>query len=111
MIPIENLEDEVWVPIARLPEDYAVSNKGRVKDLKLGALVQPSTGFGGYQTVILRYDGSTIFAYIHILVAEAFLDDYDSQVAIFHVNRRGGDNRVENLSYNWEDVVRYYDEA
>lgn len=70
---------EEWRVISRAP-DYAVSNLGRVKRIKLsktskpGRILKPYTS-GNYIVVVLRMGGRSATQYIHRLVAEAFLPD------------------------------------
>ena len=96
-------EGEEWRTIEGW-EGYEVSNKGRVRCSRpIGyakAPVEPRilklrVGTNNYLNVLLGYKGKT--AYIHRIVAEAFLPGRCDGLHVCHVNGDRFDNRAENL--------------
>lgn len=81
--------------------NYGVSNMGAVyrrtergiKALSLETLKD------GYPCVSLYHNGRKKFAYVHKLVAEAFLGEAKKGEIVLHLNDVKTDNRVENLRY------------
>lgn len=110
-----NLENEVWVDIKGYEGLYAVSNKGRVKSLSReyissrgqkrkvkGRLLKNSPDSYGYVRVTLsNKDFKQKVTKVHILVAEAFLENDDPDNKI-HVTMIDGDKTnvgVDNLEW------------
>ena len=91
------MPDEVWAEVEDFPE-YAVSNHGRVMNLKTNVILRPRNNSYGYVRVALRRDGSTYDMYVHRLVAKAFITGYYHNVQIRHVDDNGN-NHVNNLRF------------
>jgi hypothetical protein len=76
MAPHEPDSDEQWMPVVG-SNDYEVSNLGRVRNLKTGRILDPvEAGAEGntYPAVSIERRGKkSTLAYVHQLVAEAFL--------------------------------------
>lgn len=120
--------EEIWKDIKDYEGLYQVSNLGRVKSL--GRLVNGSNQYGvkfqyfkkdkilkpvldnwGYLRISLYKNTRKIAKRIHILVAEAFLDNQNNYSIINHINGDKTDNRVENLerctqSHNVQESYR-----
>ena len=64
-----------------------------------GRLLKPNIGTNGYYYVILSKNGKQKTAYVHKLVAEAFLENPDNLSDVDHINENKLDNRIENLRY------------
>jgi hypothetical protein len=84
--PPPDPEGEAWRPVPGYEGIYRVSDRGRVQRIapastdghspgwaKVGRILKPQPGFGGYLTIRLYADGSFKIRTIHGLVAEAFL--------------------------------------
>lgn len=96
---IEDLDGEIWKPIAKTEERYWVSNLGRVKSLTgyYARVLKPNTPYG-YEKVDIMYGNERFTKHVHRLVAYAFLDDpEDPEMELHHINGCKSDNRVENL--------------
>jgi len=91
---------ENWKDIKGYEGHYQVSHLGRVKSVKKSTGKILSNRLGGkYHKVTLSKNGNTKDKYIHILVAETFLnyEGGDRSIVIDHINNDRFDNRLENL--------------
>jgi hypothetical protein len=91
---------EVWKPIKddQVQERYAVSNLGRVIDLKNRKYMNFNDNGAGYMTVPLMGDKSKPkIRYVHRLVAKAFLDNPENLPQVGHKDHSRDNNALENL--------------
>lgn len=109
---IEDLDDEIWLPIKSLDEEYYASNKGRIK--AISTIRKDSLGFEKrypqklltqtlnphgylYTNVGRKARNEKIFS--HRLIAEAFIPNPDNKPYINHIDRDRSNNNVENLEW------------
>jgi hypothetical protein len=85
---------------------YAVSNRGRVRrevagcGTRAGKILKTKVnGWGGYPTVNLKANGAAKTAFVHRLVAEAFLGPCPDGLEVNHKNGDKSDPHAENLEY------------
>ena len=83
-------------------KNYAVSEDGKIFSLdynRSGEVreLSPKTVSTGYHCVGLYKDGKRKNFYVHRLVAQAFLDDYDPDLDVDHIDRNKINNHVSNL--------------
>ena len=99
---------EVWKDIAGYEGIYQVSNKGRIKSLqrkvwnytKAEKILKPHHKPNGYLQVGLRKDGGgDKHAYVHRIVAQAFLPNPDGLPEVNHIDFDKTNNCVENLEW------------
>lgn len=117
---LASTEAEIWVDIPGF-DNFQVSNLGRVRSKAKtwicgngGIRIQPerevsyaikfsSNCYGihgkGYKRVALIQNGKRKDAFVHRLVAEAFIDNPEKKPQVDHVNRDSLDNRVSNLRW------------
>jgi hypothetical protein len=88
--------EEVWVTFDALP-NYAVSNYGRVVNVKRNKDLTPSPDSKGYMRVALYHRGLRYDAFVHRLVAKAFFLNYEEGIEVKHKNDNKEDNTVLNL--------------
>lgn len=92
---------ERWLPVSRDPA-YEVSDQGRVRRKDTGRVrtaTQNSSRAGkrpGYYKITLTGDKN---AYVHALVAEAFLGPRPTGHDIDHIDWDRANNRASNLRY------------
>lgn len=90
---------EQWLPVVGFEGIYEVSNLGSVKSVRTGKLMKPHALPGRYPHTTLSRNGHETSAYIHDLVAEAFIGHKPSGSEVNHINLDKRDNRLENLEY------------
>lgn len=92
---LEDTDVEIWKDIDGLEGEYAISSKGRVKNLKSGRIFTGYYDIYGYKYVRLKHKHYTI----HRLVALAFLDNPDNLPQVNHIDERKDNNDVSNLAW------------
>lgn len=99
---------EVWKDIPGYEGVYQVSDKGRIKSLqrrvwnytKPEKILKPHHKPNGYRQVGLRKEGCEAkHAYVHRIVAQAFLPNPDGLPEVNHKDFNKGNNSVENLEW------------
>lgn len=91
---------EIWKPILLddIQERYAVSDLGRVIDLKQNKYLQINDNGAGYKNVGLMGPKSKVrVRYVHRIVAHAFIDNSDNLPQVGHKDHDKENNSVENL--------------
>lgn len=89
---------EKWVQFDTLP-NYAVSNYGRVINIKTARNLTPSPDGKGYYRVALYHRGVRNDVYVHRLVAQAFIAEYQEGIEVRHSNGDRANNAVTNLIF------------
>jgi len=90
------------IEISDYEKKYAVSEDGKIFSLdyrgtgEVRELSQRTIG-KGYHCVNLCKDGKAKTVYVHRLVAQAFLDDYDPDLDVDHIDMNKTNNHVSNL--------------
>lgn len=84
---------EEWKPIKDYEGLYWVSNMGRVKSSK--QILKPLINKRGYYVVALYKNKKRKTAYIHRLVAEAFVPNPDNLPEVNHIDEVKVNNRIQ----------------
>lgn len=87
--------EEIWKDIDGFEGQYAVSTRGRVKNLKTNKILAGSYGNDGYLRVTLKCKKYLI----HRLVALAFLDNPNKLSQVNHIDERKDNNDISNLEW------------
>lgn len=104
---------EQWKPIKDYEGIYEVSNFGRVRSVDRicgkmprgfdrnikGKLMNPTDNGHGYMVIQLKKNGTRKTAYIHRLVAEAFLKKPEGCNVVDHIDYDTKNNNVNNLQW------------
>lgn len=103
---------EIWRPIVGFAELYAVSNLGRVKSLSKKKhtpygttylakekIMKPSLMTNGYWIVTLSRNGKQAKKLVHVLVAEAFIENPMGYGFVNHDDGNKSNNRASNLDW------------
>lgn len=116
--------DERWAPVAGYDGRYEVSDRGRVRVLDFtvtrrdgstqrfkGHLLPVQYHRHSYPQVVFAYMGKSRLAFVHRLMAVAFLPNPDNLPLVRHLNDDPRDNRLGNLAWgtqtdNMRDCVR-----
>ena len=102
-LDLNNLPNEIWLPIEGYEDKYQVSSLGRIKSLKNNhnnpreKILRQGKNKEGYLFVSLCKDGKIKNLKVHRLVATAFIDNHSNLPCVNHKNEIKTDNRVENL--------------
>lgn len=94
------MKEEKWKPIAQFLNKYEVSTWGRVRNIKSKKIKIPFKNNGRCFRVRVLINGKYYKAFVHQLVANAFLPKpRPNQRYVIHINKDLFDNRVENLKW------------
>lgn len=101
--------EEIWKDIKNYEGLYQISNFGNVKSFDRyvidiyktqfikGKNIKPFNNGNGYMVVSLAKNGKRKNKYIHRLVAEAFLKNYNNNLTINHKDFNRKNNKYDNL--------------
>ena len=104
---------EEWKQIKDYEGVYEVSNCGRVRSVDRvcgkmprgfdrnikGKMMNPTDNGHGYMVVHLKKNGTRKIAYVHRLVAEAFIEKPDGCNVVDHIDYNRANNNVSNLQW------------
>lgn len=93
------IDNEHWRPTYIFPDDYLVSDEGKVYSKRTNKILRSGLDKDGYLTHILCVNGERHTTKVHRLVAIAFIPNPDNKPAIDHINENKQDNRVSNLRW------------
>lgn len=101
----DKLDGEIWKSIIGYEGLYEVSSFGRVKSkeriaynyLRKERLLKPTPHNKGYLKIWLSKDGVRRCYYVHRLVAQNFIDNYDNNLQINHIDCNKTNNTLSNL--------------
>lgn len=92
---MNNIEE--WRTVNGYPA-YVVSNLGRVMAVKTGRILKQKNSRGRYMLVGLYIRCKKYkWASVHRLVAEAFIDNFDSSLHVDHIDKNSFNNNADNL--------------
>ena len=77
--------------------NYTISNLGNVRNDKFGRIITGKCDTKGYNWVLLYKNSKPKKKYIHRLICEYFLDGFDPDLEIDHIDRNRQNNNLNNL--------------
>ena len=89
---------EKWLLITNW-ENYAVSNTGKIKNIKTGKLLKLFENKSGYLTVSLCQNRKQATFRVHRLVALMFIDNPDCKKEVNHKDGNKKNNNINNLEW------------
>lgn len=101
---LEVFEGEHWKMLPDFyglrPGQYAVSDWGRVVNLRSGHLLTPSPNSCGYMHVSVMHASGAVYPEpVHALVAATYIGQRPEGAVIRHLDGRPTDNTANNLAY------------
>ena len=94
-----NQNEEKWKDIEDFEGLYAVSDRGRVMNLKSGKILKPRVNSQGYAFVGLHKNGKSKQCTIHRLTADAFIENPNNLAQVNHIDENKRNNDVKNLEW------------
>lgn len=107
---MEEIKVEVWKDIKGYENYYQISNYGRIKSKERTSnccygkkrmlkekMIFPSKFRNGYLRIMLSKDKVKKRFYVHELVAQAFLDNYEKGKVVHHIDYNKENNYYKNL--------------
>ena len=88
----KNNTEEQWISIPGYEKQYEISNYGRIRSFKI---LNPGKTPLGYEHINLKGK----WYYIHRLVAEAFVDNYNNYPVVNHIDGNKSNNKFDNLEW------------
>lgn len=90
--------EEVWKPYPEFPNNYLVSNLGKVKNMR-GRELKPQLHKTGYLRVYLCVDSRKYVRSTHRMVAITFLETVDGKEEVNHLDLDKTNNVATNLQW------------
>lgn len=90
---------EIWKTIPFGDNNYQISNLGRVKNTLSNIILKQSIAGRGYLKVALYSRGHGKQHYIHRLLAEAYLENHNSEPTVNHKDGDKTNNVLSNLEW------------
>ena len=91
--------EEIWRDIDGWEDYYMISNTGKVYSKKKNLIKKTSHNKDGYESVGLYKDGERFGAFVHRLVAKAFVPNPDSLPIVNHKDENPMNNHANNLEW------------
>ena len=90
--------------------NYEVSNNGDVRNKITKKILKGRLSQSGYLQVSIKIDATNKFTnrYIHRLVAEAFIDNFENKRTVNHKDGNKKNNSVDNLEWMIERENQHY---
>ena len=98
---------EIWRDIPDL-KGYQASNYGQIKSLKSNKILSQINNGNGYLYVTISINGKRKNYYVHRLIAQTFLKEFDDKKVINHKDYNKQNNNISNLeNISQKENIRY----
>eukprot|EP01038_Epipyxis_sp_PR26KG_P011103 gene11103-14901_t len=91
--------EELFLSIRGYPNNYEISSRGRVRNIKTGRILKPNLSTAGYKNVDLYKNGKVKTTQIHQLVALTFISNILHKPCVDHVDNNKLNNNISNLRW------------
>lgn len=92
--------EEIWKDIPDYDGKYQISNMGRILNNHTKRISKGFNHGNGYLYYTFNKDGKKKNAYVHRLVAEAFIPNFENKRTVNHKDFDRTNNTVENLEWS-----------
>lgn len=104
---IDYIENEIWKDVAGFKGQYKISNLGRVYSVRTQLGLKTHIKSNGYEAVHFTVGGKMILKSIHVLVAKAFIKDFNKREYIVkHLDGNKLNNASNNLELTKESIQK-----
>ena len=102
--------EEVWKDIKGYEGKYQVSNYGRIRNINSNKILKPNKHKTGYLNIDL-HGKNKYMPYIHVLVANAFIEKPNDTVEVNHIDGNKENNCVDNLEWvtKSQNIIHAYE--
>jgi hypothetical protein len=90
---------EKWVILNGNYDNYAVSDRGRIKNIKTDKLLSLQKNECGYQKIMLCQNNKKACFHVHRLVALYFIDNVNQKPCVNHIDGNKENNYADNLEW------------
>lgn len=101
-----NDPNEKWLPLPMSPENYQISDKGRVWGNKRQHILQNQVNRDGYEQITTYSNGERIYFQVHRQVALAFYGN--SNLTVNHKDGNTRNNCLTNLEFCSQKINNSY---
>ena len=90
---------EIFMPIKDYEDTYAVSNLGRIKNIKTGRILKQRKDKLGYMKITLTKNRQYKTYLVHRLVLSSFKANPENKPCVNHLDENPSNNNLNNLSW------------
>ena len=103
--------NNTWVDIVGYEGIYKVSKDGQVMSVRKNKTIKPWLNIYGYYSVRLHKDGNRRTAFVHRLIAQAFIPNPDNKSEVNHIDGNKLNNDISNLEWvsHRENIIHSVD--
>lgn len=81
--------------------NYSITPEGKVYNRHGREIVSHNNGKGYYQVLLINDAGEKKKCYVHVLVAKAYLPNFENKPEVNHMDNVKSNNNLSNLEWVW----------